>query len=158
MEIINFAYRLKDARYIRKKTVLTKDTSLQENIKKRKKNMNSKENHLQYQLIKEREGLYIAVIDALEKAVLQRRKEFHRLWTKYVKVSRCIDNLQQKENFRLKNLESIFLKLKCILEINLDEKKYGDIKSKKRIKNQRTVKYLGGVGLVNKKKLKNKKL
>ena len=79
-------------------------------LKNRKRDMEVKGGNLGYKLLKERESLYVTVVDALEKAVLKRRKEFQRLWVKYVKVSRTIEGLQHQENCRLQDLESKIFK------------------------------------------------
>lgn len=50
--------------------------------------------------------LKYSITDAIENTIVQRRKEFRCLWTKYTKVARSIENLQHYETHRLKHLES----------------------------------------------------
>jgi len=67
--------------------------------------LNGKAKNLTIEQEKERQSLYNTVLDSFEKLVIKRRNEFQRLWVKYIKVSRTIENLQHKENYRLKDLE-----------------------------------------------------
>ena len=94
---------------------------------------------------KERDSLYTTVLDAFEKLTVKRRNEFRRLWVKYIKVSRTIENLQHKENYRLRDLE----------KKNLSEKKRGNPRYTKKTKLksgnvlQRNVSLLADLGDLN---------
>jgi len=43
--------------------------------------------------------------DAFNRLCIKRKSEFELLWIKYEKISKSIQNLQHKENFRLNHLE-----------------------------------------------------
>lgn len=115
-------HELKDARYIRRQTNNISNKKLMENLRTRKKQFNHKALKIRKQHEKERESLYTTVLDSFEKLVRKRRKEFQKLWIKYIKITRTIENLQHKENYRLKDLE----------KKNLDSKKLGNPKYTKK--------------------------
>ena len=98
-------HELKDARYIRRKTNVITGKKLENNLRTRKQQFEHKGLQLKQQHEKERNTLYMTVVDGFEKLMTMRRKEFHRLWIKYIKITRTIENLQHKENFRLRDLE-----------------------------------------------------
>lgn len=98
-------HELKDARYIRRKTNTITNKKLEINLRNRKQEFTHKALKIRKEHEKERDSLYTTVLDAFEKLMVKRRREFQRLWVKYVKVTRTIENLQHKENYRLKDLE-----------------------------------------------------
>ena len=55
--------------------------------------------------VREKELLLVAIKDTINKIIAKRRAEFKKLWLKYIKISRSIENLQHKENCRLRYLE-----------------------------------------------------
>lgn len=99
-------HELKDARYIRRKTNVISGKKLESNLRSRKLQFEGKAVKLKIQHSKEKDSLYTTVLDGFDKLIRKRREEFHRMWVKYTKVSRTIENLQHKENYRLKDLEA----------------------------------------------------
>lgn len=99
-------YKIQDARYVRAKSLLKKERKEAQHLIRRFTDMRKQMHHLKLQLEKERKHLLTMVTDAIKKAMNKRRAEFKKLWVKYTKVSRSIENLQHKENCRLSYLES----------------------------------------------------
>lgn len=99
-------YKIQDARYVRAKSLLKKEKAEADHLIRRFTDMRRQLHHLKLQLEKEKKQLLTMVTDAIKKAMNKRRAEFKKLWVKYTKVSRSIENLQHKENCRLSYLES----------------------------------------------------
>lgn len=107
-DVLFYANEFKDARYIKKRAAKLKKNLVDKTIKKRRRKI---EHH---QLLdtkrkeKEKDMLLYTILRAYEKMINRKKKEFDRLWVKYLKVKRIIENLHHQENCRLKELESKF--------------------------------------------------
>lgn len=99
-------YKIKDARYIRAKSLLRQEKIQAELLIKRFSEMRRQLHNMRKKLKKERNVLLVMITDSIKKAINKRRAEFKKLWVKYTKVTRSIENLQHKENCRLRYLES----------------------------------------------------
>lgn len=96
----------KDARYIKKRAIKLKNLMIEKTIKKRKRKIKHQQELDENKKVKEREALLYIILRVLEKTGNRRKKEFEKLWVKYTKVKRIIENLHHQENCRMRDLES----------------------------------------------------
>jgi len=102
---------LKDAVYVRTQDLVERE-KIQENLlTNRISEINRQMFFIKKKFEKEKKMLLITIKDVINKVISKRRVEFKRLWLKYVKISRSIENLQHKENCRLRYLERKKIKI-----------------------------------------------
>lgn len=107
-DVLLNGYEFKDARYIKKRANSIKEKNLVSTIKKRKRKIEHKQDIDLKRKEREKDMLLYTILRAFERLAGRRQKDFERLWVKYIKVKRIIENLHHQEKFRLRDLESNF--------------------------------------------------
>lgn len=109
-DVLLSGYEFKDARYIKKRANKIKETNLEKTIKKRRRKIEHKQDIDSKRKEREKDLLLYTILRVFEKVAGRRKKDFEKLWVKYIKVKRIIENLHHQEKCRLRDLESkIFL-------------------------------------------------
>lgn len=96
----------KDARYVRNVRRQDFESLVQSRLRTRAAEILQQRKTFETFLEKEYRFLFFHIEDLFLKFMLKRRKNFKKLWLKYIKVKRTIDSLHTKEKYQLKILES----------------------------------------------------
>jgi len=91
---------------MRKQALKRAEKDLKKNLQRRRKKIQGKEKKMKFKLKQKKERLFNSIMRVFKKLIKSRRKEFEKLWARYNKISRTLENLQHHEYHRLKQLES----------------------------------------------------